>query len=119
MTTSKSNNSNLPIELMNLIMSYMSSPVATIFKKDLLVIDAFNHLNEIMVDIFGEECLINNEISFALSFFLNKYIGNAYLKKSKYRDLDIEEYFSNSKIYNYSNMDSDYVDTLNEYYNNH
>ena len=29
--------------------------------------------------------------------------------------MDVEEYFSNSKIYNYSNMDSDYVDTLNEY----
>ena len=119
MTTSKSNNSNLPIELINLIMSYMSSPVATIFKKDLLVIDAFNHLNEIMVDIFGEECLINKDDSFALSFFLNRYIGDAYLKKSKYRDLDIERYFINSKIYNYSNMDEDYVNTLNEYYINH
>ena len=111
--------SNLPIELINSIMSYMSSPVATIFKKDWLVIDAFNHLNEIMVDIFGEECLINNDISFAHSFFLNKYIGDSYLKKSKYRGMDVEEYFSNSKIYNYSNMDEDYINTLNEYYENH
>ena len=63
--------SNLPIELINLIMSYMSSPVATIFKKDFLVIDAFNHLNEKMTDIFGEECLINNDMSFAYSFFFN------------------------------------------------
>ena len=119
MTTSKSNNSNLPVEPINLIMSYMSSPVATIFKKDLLVIDAFDYLNEKIEDIFGEECLINNDISFAHSFFLNRYIGDAYLKKSKYRDLDIEEYFSNSKVYNYSNMDSDYVDTLNKYHKNH
>ena len=90
----------------------MSSPVATIFKKDLLVIDAFNHLNEKIVDIFGEEFFFNKDNSFALSFFLNKYIGDAYC------DLDIEEYFSNSQVYNYSNMDSDYVDTLNEYNKN-
>ena len=119
MTTSKSNNLNLPIELINSIMSYMSSPVASIFKKDWLVIDAFNHLNEIMVDIFGEECLINNDTSFAHSFFLNRYIGDSYLKKSKYHEMDVEEHFSNSKIYNYSNMDEDYVNTLNEYYINH
>ena len=89
MTTSKFNNLKLPLELINLIMSYMSSPVATIFKKDFLVIDAFNHLNEKMTDIFGEECLINNDMSFAYSFFLNRYIGDSYLKNSKYRELDI------------------------------
>ena len=111
--------SKLPNELINLIMSYMSSPVATIFKNDLLVIDAFDYLNEVIEDIFGEEFLINKDNSFALSFFLNKYIGDAYLKKSKYREMDVEEYFSNSKIYNYSNMDEYYVNTLNEYYINH
>ena len=41
------------------------------------------------------------------------------MTKSKYHEMDVEEYFSNSKIYNYSNMDSDYVDTLNEYNKNH
>ena len=60
-----------------------------------------------------------DEQSFALSFFLNRYICDSYLKKSKYRALDIYKYFSNSKIYNYSNMDSYYVDTLNEYYRYH
>ena len=111
--------SNLPFELINLIMSYMSSPIASIFKKDFMVIDAYNHLNEKMTDIFGEECLINNDMSFAYSFFLNRYIGDSYLKKSKYREMDVEEYFSNSKIYNYSNMDEDYINTLNEYYGYH
>ena len=119
MTTSKSNNSNLPIELINLIMSYMSSPVATIFKKDLLVIDATNELNKKFIDEDGEEYLSVDEQSFALSFFFNRYLGDTILIKSKYHEIDIEEYFSNSKIYNYSNMDSDYVDTLNEYHNNH
>ena len=111
--------SKLPIEFINLIMSYMSSPIASIFKKDLLVIDAFDYLNEKIEDIFGEECLINSDTSFALSFFLNRYIGDSYLKKSKYHEMDVEEYFSNSKIYNYSNMDEDYINTLNEYYENH
>ena len=38
---------------------------------------------------------------------------------NKYHEMAVEEYFSNSKIYNYSNMDEDYVNTLNEYYINH
>ena len=120
MTTLKSNNSNLPIELINLIMSYMSSPVAIIFKKDLKVIEINDYLNEIIVDEDGEEYLSVDEESFALCFFFNRYLGDTTTtKKSKYHEIDVEEHFSNSKIYNYSNMDSDYVDTLNEYHKNH
>ena len=106
--------SKLPTELINLIMSYMSSPIVSIFKKDLLVIDAFDYLNEKIEDIFGEECLINNDISFAHSFFFNRY-----LNMSKYHGMDVEEHFSNSKIYYYCNMDEDYLNTLLEYLNTH
>ena len=111
--------SKLPNELINLIMSYMSSPVATIFKKDLRVIEVNDYLNEIIVDEDGLEYLSVDEESFALCFFFNRCLDNAILKKLKYYEVDIEEHFSNSKIYNYSNMDSDYVDTLNEYHKNH
>ena len=49
--------SKLPLELINLIMSYMSSPVATLFKKDLRVIDATNELNKKFIDEDMEEYL--------------------------------------------------------------
>ena len=101
--------SNLPFELINLIMSNMPpSPIVSIFKKDWIVIDAISELKSVKEHINKKKFvnrIYNNPIdeqSFALSFFLNSYICD-----------------SNSKIYNYSNMDSYYVDTLNEYHKNH
>ena len=118
--------SNLPFELINLIMSYMPpSPIVSIFKKDWIVIDAIRDIKSVKEHMDKNKFvnrIYNNpidEVSFALSFFLNRYICDSYLKKSKYRELDINIYFSNSQVYNYSNMDSDYVDTLNEYHKNH
>ena len=61
--------SKLPTELINLIMSYMSSPIAFIFKKDLLVIDSLNHSDR-------EKYLSSNNTSFALCFFFNRYFGD-------------------------------------------
>ena len=105
--------SKLPIELINLIMSYMSSPIASIFKKDLLVIDSLNHSDR-------EKYLSSNNASFALCFFFNRYLGDTiYLNKSKYHGMDVEEHFSNSKIYYYCNMGEDYINTLIEYNINH
>ena len=56
---------------------------------------------------------------FSHRYIFSRYINKNPITKSKYHEMDVEEYFSNSKIYNYSNMDSDYVDTLNEYNKNH
>lgn len=117
--------SKLPFELINLIMSYMPlSPIVSIFKKDWIVIGALREVKSVkehMIEHF-ENSIYNHlidEQSFALSFFLNRYICDSYLKKSKYRAIDVYKYFSNSQVYNYSNMDSDYVDTLNEYHKSH
>ena len=52
--------------------------------------------------------------------FLHRYLGDTiYLSKSKYHEIDVEEHFSNSKIYYYCNMDEDYINTLVEYLNTH
>ena len=89
-------NKTLPIELINLIFSYMSSPVNEIFKK---------HIKRMNIKI-------------------NKYIKKYAHDESK--DYLKNESFacwvchflrgSNYNIYDYSYMNKTYVDNLNDYY---
>ena len=96
--------STLPIELINLIMSYSSSPTSKIIK------NAFHEINDEMNEIFigdyeyGESnYTIADNTSFARYYFIKKY-------ENKY----MCEY-----IYNYSYMAEEYANTLNEYNYNH
>ena len=99
--------SNLPFELINLIMSYMPPSRVNWFVKKRIRQYTINNISDY------------DDRTFAHRYFFSRYINNNPSTKSKYHEMDVEEYFSNSKIYNYSNMDSDYVDTLNEYHKNH
>ena len=92
--------SNLPIELINIIMSYSSSPTSEIIK------NAFQEINDEMNEIFigdyeygGSDYTIADDTSFARYYFIKKY-------ESK----NMCEY-----IYNYAYMAEEYVHTLNEY----
>ena len=91
----------LPNELINLIMSYMSSNTNTIFKNNEFVQYAKNEMNVVITEEDGTEYLYE-KYSFAQSYFI----------KISRND---EEYFCKSNIYNYAMMDEDYVDTINEY----
>ena len=61
--------SKLPTELINLIMSYMSSSIAFMFKKDWLVIDTFNHLNEKSLIYLEKIALATTTLHFLFVFF--------------------------------------------------
>ena len=108
--------SKLPNELINLIMSYMPPSRVNWFVKRRIRQYTHNKIRGIDRDTYVE---YNGDLSFAHRYFFSRYINKNPSTKSKYHEMDVEEYFSNSKIYNYSNMDSDYVDTLNEYNKNH
>ena len=99
--------SKLPNELINLIMSYMPPSRVNWFLKRRIRQYTLNNISD------------DDDRTFAHRYFFSRYINKNHSTKSKYHEIDVEEYFSNSKIYNYSNMDSDYVDTLNEYNKNH
>ena len=91
----------LPNELINLIMSYMSSNTNTIFKNNEFVQYAKNEMNVVITEEDGTEYLYE-KYSFAQSYFITISRND-------------EEYFCKSNIYNYAMMDEDYVDTINEY----
>ena len=93
--------SKLPIELISLIMLYVSTPVADLFKRE---------IKEIKDDFIEIE---ENSLTPLLTFSFAEYY---FYSKHCFEDGLI---YISDDIYNYSNMDSDYVDTLNEYNKNH
>ncbi len=93
--------SKLPIELINLIMLYVSTPVADIFKKEIKEIkDGFNKIGE-------SEFSPHLSYGFAEYFFYSKHCFDDGLM------------YATNDIYYYCNMDEDYINTLVEYYQNH
>jgi len=104
MSTLKFNQQNLPMELINSIMMYMSSPTAQIIK------NIFQEINEEMNEIFigdyeygGSDYKISDNTSFAEYYFIKQY-----------ENKNVCEH-----IYRYSYMNEEYVNTLNEYNYNH
>ena len=91
----------LPNELINLIMSYMSSNTNTIFKNNEFVQYAKNEMNVVITEEDGTEYLYE-KYSFAQSYFITISAKD-------------EDHFIKSNIYNYAMNDEDYVDTKNEY----
>ena len=94
--------SKLPIELISLIMLYVSTPVADLFKREIKEIK--EEFIEMVENSFNTTILT---FSFAEYYFYSKHCY-------EYGII----YMSND-IYRYCNMDSDYVDTFIEYYQNH
>ena len=102
-------NKTLPIELINLIFSYVSSPVAVLFKQEMNIYNnEYYKINEGDYENNIDDFTLAEGNSFAFFFFNYKYLV--------FELTEYEEYEPTLTIYKYWYMNKVYFNTHCEYY---
>ena len=103
-------NKTLPIELINLIFSYVSSPVAVLFKQEMNIYNnEYYKINEGDYEYGMNDFTYADSNSFSYFFFNCKFLV--------FELYDYEEYNCTESIYKYHSMNKQYFNTYCEYVN--